>query len=52
LRLRTIPKLEFRYDEVVEQGARLSALIDAAVAADAGRRRDDPAESADAGNPA
>jgi ribosome-binding factor A len=44
LRLRTIPKLEFRYDEVVEQGARLSALIDAAVAADAGRHPDDPAE--------
>lgn len=37
MRIRTVPKLEFRYDEVVEHGARLSALIDAAVAADAGR---------------
>ncbi|MCB1776052.1 MAG: 30S ribosome-binding factor RbfA [Candidatus Competibacteraceae bacterium] len=37
MRLRTIPKLEFRYDEVVEHGAHLSALIDAAVAADASR---------------
>jgi len=41
LRTRTVPKLEFRYDEVVERGARLSALIDAAVAADAGRHHDD-----------
>jgi ribosome-binding factor A len=37
MRLRVIPKLEFRYDEIVEQGARLSALIDAAVASDANR---------------
>ena len=42
LRTRTVPKLEFRYDEVVEHGARLAALIDAAVAADAERHRDDP----------
>jgi ribosome-binding factor A len=41
LRTRTVPKLEFRYDEVVEHGARLSALIDAAVADDAERHRDD-----------
>lgn len=41
LRLRVIPRLEFRYDEVVERGAQLSALIDAAVAADAQRHRDD-----------
>lgn len=34
LHLRTIPQLDFRYDEVTEHGARLSALIDAAVAAD------------------
>ena len=34
LHLRTIPKLDFRYDEVTEQGARLSALIDAALADD------------------
>ncbi|HRF45357.1 MAG TPA: 30S ribosome-binding factor RbfA [Candidatus Competibacteraceae bacterium] len=41
LHLRTIPKLEFRYDEVVEHGAHLSALIDAAIAADASRHPDD-----------
>ena len=41
MRLRTIPKLEFRYDEVVEHGAHLSALIDAAVAADASRHPDE-----------
>ena len=41
MRLRVIPKLEFRYDEVVEHGARLSALIDAAVAMDAERHTDE-----------
>lgn len=41
MRIRTVPKLEFRYDEVVEHGARLSALIDAAVATDAGRHREE-----------
>ena len=40
MRLRVIPKLEFRYDEVVEHGARLSALIDAAVAGDASRQQE------------
>jgi ribosome-binding factor A len=40
MHIRTVPKLEFRYDEVVEHGARLSALIDAAVASDANRHRD------------
>jgi ribosome-binding factor A len=43
MRIRTVPKLEFRYDEVVERAARLSALIDAAVAADAVHHRDEPA---------
>ena len=41
MRLRVIPKLEFRYDEVVEHGARLSALIDSAVAMDAERHTDE-----------
>ena len=41
MRIRTVPKLEFRYDEVVERGAQLSALIDAAVAADADRHPDE-----------
>lgn len=49
MRIRTIPKLDFRYDEVVEHGARLSALIDAAVAADASKHHDDdPAPDAGA----
>lgn len=43
MHIRIVPKLEFRYDEVVERAARLSALIDAAVAADADRHRDEPA---------
>ena len=38
LRLRTIPKLAFRYDESVERGFRLSALIDEAVEADEARQ--------------
>ncbi len=42
--IRTVPRLEFVYDEVVEQGARLSALIDAAVTADAARHHDDAHE--------
>lgn len=44
MRLRVIPKLEFCYDEVVERGAQLSALIDAAVAADASRHPHDSAD--------
>lgn len=38
LRLRVVPRLVFGYDEVVEKGAALSALIDRAVTED--RRRD------------
>lgn len=49
MHIRTVPKLEFRYDEVVEYGARLSALIDAAVATDARRHRDP--EDPDSENP-
>ncbi len=49
MHIRTVPKLEFRYDEVVERAARLSALIDAAVAADADRHRDEPAMDDDSG---
>jgi len=44
MRLRTIPRLTFRYDEAVERGAHLSSLISAAVAADAARHRDDHEE--------
>ena len=49
MRIRAVPKLEFRYDEIVERGARLSALIDAAVAADADKHRDAVAAADDAG---
>ena len=38
LRLRTIPQLHFHYDQSIEKGAEISALIDAAVASD--RKRD------------
>lgn len=43
LHIRTVPRLTFVYDEAVERGARLSALIDSAVAADQARHheRDD-----------
>nr|MDQ2696203.1 30S ribosome-binding factor RbfA [Pseudomonadota bacterium] len=41
MHIRTVPRLEFVYDEVVERGARLTSLISAAVAADARRHRDD-----------
>jgi ribosome-binding factor A len=34
MRMRTVPKLNFHYDESVERGARLSHLIDEAVEAD------------------
>lgn len=51
MRIRTVPKLEFRYDEVVERAARLSALIDAAVAADADKHRDDPGDPGDGAGP-
>ena len=34
MKMRTVPKLTFRYDESVERGAHLSKLIDDAVEAD------------------
>ncbi len=39
LRLRTIPQLHFQYDQSIEKGAELSALIDAAVASDRKREK-------------
>ncbi|UCF75441.1 MAG: 30S ribosome-binding factor RbfA [Betaproteobacteria bacterium] len=39
MKLRIVPQLIFKYDVSVERGARLSQLIDAAVADDAKRRR-------------
>jgi len=43
--LRTVPKLNFHYDESVERGAHLSHLIDQAVAEDRLRPHDEDAES-------
>ncbi len=40
LHIRTVPRLTFVYDEVVERGAQLSALIDSAVAADKARHHE------------
>jgi ribosome-binding factor A len=45
MHIRTVPRLEFFYDEVVERGARLSSLISQAVAADAARHRDEDGEA-------
>lgn len=45
MQMRIVPKLEFCYDEVVEQGAWLSALIDSAVAADASHHHDEVDDS-------
>lgn len=44
MRLRVIPQLHFRFDDVPERGAHLSALIDSAVAAD---RHVDQVQTAD-----
>lgn len=39
MKLRAVPQLQFKYDESVERGMRISQLIDAAVAQDAARSR-------------
>ena len=39
MKLRIVPQLVFKYDASVERGARLSQLIDTAVAEDAKRKR-------------
>jgi ribosome-binding factor A len=39
LKIRVVPQLHFEYDASVERGARLSQLIDTAVAEDTRRRR-------------
>ena len=41
MHIRTVPRLEFAYDEVVERGAHLSSLIATAVAADTARHQDE-----------
>ena len=48
MHIRTVPKLEFRYDEVVEYAAGVSALTAAAVTTDARRHHD--AEDTDSEN--
>jgi len=39
MKLRVVPQLQFKYDESVERGMRLSSLIDAAVADDAAKAK-------------
>ena len=41
MRLRVVPQLNFQYDDTQERGARLSALIDQAVAEDRAKHPDD-----------
>ncbi len=38
MKLRTVPELRFIYDESIERGEKLDALIEAALEADAGKR--------------
>ncbi len=47
MHIRTVPRMQFLYDEVVEHGARLSALISEAVAADEARHRDEDSGEGD-----
>ncbi|SFM34810.1 ribosome-binding factor A [Ectothiorhodospira mobilis] len=42
MRIRTVPELHFHYDDTQVRGARISALIDEAVAEDRARHGDDP----------
>ncbi len=44
MKIRQVPELHFRHDESLERGARLSALIDEAVASDRRGRDTDEAE--------
>jgi ribosome-binding factor A len=39
MKLRVVPQLQFKYDESVERGMRISQLIDTAVAEDVARNR-------------
>jgi ribosome-binding factor A len=41
MRLRVVPELNFQYDDTQERGARISSLIDQAVAEDRARHPDD-----------
>ena len=44
-RMRTTPKLRFHYDELVEKGPEMEALIESAMAADAKRNGDDQGDN-------
>jgi ribosome-binding factor A len=44
IRIHTLPELHFHYDKSVEEGSRLSQLIDQTVRADAARPHDDKSE--------
>lgn len=48
IRIHTIPELHFHYDRSVEEGARLSQLIDAVVKEDEARHRDEAGSGEDA----
>ena len=49
IRIHTIPELHFHYDRSVEEGSRLSQLIDAVVKEDEARHQDEPADGEAAG---
>jgi ribosome-binding factor A len=51
MRLRMVPHLHFQYDDTQERGARISALIDQAVAEDRARHPDDSDEIEDPEKP-
>jgi ribosome-binding factor A len=52
MRLRSVPQLRFIYDDTPERGARISALIDSAIAEDAAHHSGDaaPEDSGDRGD--
>ncbi|HXH02988.1 MAG TPA: 30S ribosome-binding factor RbfA [Candidatus Competibacteraceae bacterium] len=50
MHIRTVPRLQFVYDDSIERGSRLTALINAAVAADTERRRDEGGEGGEGGD--
>lgn len=48
IRIHTIPELHFHYDRSVEEGSRLSQLIDTVVREDEARQQDEPGDGEDA----
>lgn len=50
VRIHTTPELHFHYDKSVEQGSRMSQLIDKVVREDSVRQQDDEPNSADKGD--